>query len=396
MESTIRVLAWGTYDLGKPRTRILLRGMRENDIRLIECHADIWGGVEDKSQIQPGLSRWRFLLNWLFSYPGLILRFLRTPKVDVIFIGYLGQLDVLIIWLFAKLRNTPVAWDAHLSLYSTVVEDRQLVSQRHILARILYVGEWLACRAADLILLDTKTHVEYFVDKYHVSPSKFGAVLVGVEPEFFPPIVMPTSIPEEEKPFRVLFFGQFIPLHGIETMIRAAQQIQDDGFHWTMIGRGQVEEQIKAMLEITPVPNLEWIPWVLHEEIAGWIHRADVCLGIFGSSDKAGRVIPNKVFEILSCGAPLITRDSRAIRELIQPPIEGIYLVPPSDPEELVHALHSARAELHQQVITLPRFDQIRRQITPNAIGKALKDIFQERVLEQPVSVEENSNMGES
>jgi glycosyltransferase involved in cell wall biosynthesis len=391
MESTIRVLAWGTYDLGKPRTRILLRGMKENDIQLIECHADVWADVEDKSQIQPGLSRWGFLFNWLFSYPGLILRFLRTPKVDVVFIGYLGQLDVLFIWLFAKLRNTPVAWDAHLSLYSTVVEDRQLISQRHILARILYVGEWLACRAADLILLDTETHVEYFVDKYHASPHKFGAVLVGVEPEFFPPILTPPTSPEEQRPFSVLFFGQFIPLHGIETMIQAAQQMQDDGFHWTIIGRGQVEEQIKAMLEITPVPSLEWIPWVNHEEIASWIHRADVCLGIFGSSDKAGRVIPNKVFEILSCGAPLITRDSRAIRELIHPPIEGIYLVPPSDPDALIHALISARAELRQQGITLPRFDQIRRQIYPKAIGEALVDLLKEPILEQPKSVERTS-----
>ena len=150
------------------------------------------------------------------------------------------------------------------------------------------------------------------------------------------------------------------------------------------------------MLEITPVPSLEWIPWVLHEEIASWIHRTDVCLGIFGSSDKAGRVIPNKVFEILSCGSPLITRDSRAIRELIQPPIEGIYLVPPSDPEALIHALISARAKLHRQVVTLPRFDHIRKQIYPKAIGKALNDLFQERVLEQPVRVEKNSDEGES
>ncbi len=374
----MRVLAWGTYDLGKPRTRILLRGMRENDIQLTECHADIWRGVEDKSQIQPGVSRWKFLFNWLLSYPGLILRLLRSRRVDVIFIGYLGQLDVLIIWLFAKLRSIPVAWDAHLSLYSTVVEDRQLIGQRHILARILFVGEWLACRAADMIVLDTEAHVEYFVQKYHVSPTKFGAVLVGAEPEVFPPRGTPASPPAEAKPFRVLFYGQFIPLHGIETIIQAAQKVKNNEFTWTIIGRGQVEGQIRAMLEGTPVSGLEWIPWVSYEALASWIHRADVCLGIFGSSDKAGRVIPNKVFQILSCGVPLITRDSKAIRELVQPPDEGIYLVPPADPEALVHALYSAREELRQQVTTGPRFDQIRVQITPMAVGKALKDLFLE------------------
>ena len=48
----LQLMCWGTYDTGKPRTRVLREGLRENGVRLSECHAPVWKGVEDKSQVK--------------------------------------------------------------------------------------------------------------------------------------------------------------------------------------------------------------------------------------------------------------------------------------------------------------------------------------------------------
>jgi len=61
-------------------------------------------------------------------------------------------------------------------------------------------------------------------------------------------------------------------------------------------------------------------------------------LGIFGTSAKAGRVIPNKVFQALACGAPVVTADTAAARELLRDG-ESALLVPPGDPEALAAAI---------------------------------------------------------
>lgn len=341
----MRVVWWGTYDTGKPRTRILLRGLKENGVNITECHADVWGGIEDKSQVKGLDKKIYFGLRWLLSYPSLVWRFLRLPKPDVVVIGYLGQLDVLVLWPFARLRGVPVVWDAFLSLYNTVVDDRKMVGSKHPLAYVIYAWEWLACRATDMVVLDTNSHAVYFVEKFKIPQEKTGAVLVGAETDVFPAIRYSSASDVAERKLTVLFYGQFIPLHGIETIILAARLLENEPVMWVLIGQGQQEARIRDMLAEHPLPKLNWITWVPYRELNGWLHRADICLGIFSESEKASRVIPNKVFQILSSGIPLITRDSPAIRELLSPDMPGVFLVPPASPSALADAIYKFSAE---------------------------------------------------
>jgi glycosyltransferase involved in cell wall biosynthesis len=93
------------------------------------------------------------------------------------------------------------------------------------------------------------------------------------------------------------------------------------------------------MLEDEPLPALDWMDWVDYASLRREIASADVCLGIFGISDKAASVIPNKVFQVIAAGRPLITRDSPAIRELVDPNMRDIALVPAGNAEALAGAI---------------------------------------------------------
>jgi glycosyltransferase involved in cell wall biosynthesis len=203
---------------------------------------------------------------------------------------------------------------------------------------LLYVSERLACRLASLVLLDTQTHAEYVARLFGIPEERIGAVLVGAEAHRFPRITRHRKLPGALK---VLFYGQFIPLHGSSTVIEAARLSRDrnEAIDWLVIGVGQEAERIRRNLDADPIPSLTWLAWVPYAALVDQIRVSDVGLGIFGSSGKAGRVIPNKVFQILSSGLPLVTRDSAAILELLPERPPGVRLVPPEDPEALLRAI---------------------------------------------------------
>jgi glycosyltransferase involved in cell wall biosynthesis len=67
-------------------------------------------------------------------------------------------------------------------------------------------------------------------------------------------------------------------------------------------------------------------------------------LGIFGTTSKAGRVIPNKAFQAIACGRPLITSDTPAARELLTDGSDAL-LVPPGDAQGLAAAVRRLAAD---------------------------------------------------
>src|SRR4029453_511297 len=134
-----------------------------------------------------------------------------------------------------------------------------------------------------------------------------------------------------------LFVGKLIPLHGIDTILAAARLTPELPFR--IVGSGQLE----SLLDDRPA-NVEWAPWVEYRELRDEHSRAGVALGIFGTSSKAARVIPNKAFQALACGTPLVPADPPAARELLTDGKDAL-LVPPGEPAALAAALRRLAAD---------------------------------------------------
>ena len=161
---------------------------------------------------------------------------------------------------------------------------------------------------------------------------------VGAEERLFAPAE------QKRDPATVLFVGKLIPLHGLDTVLAAARLVPELRFR--VVGDGQ----LRGLLRGRPA-NVEHVPWVPYESLPGELQRATCALGVFGTSAKAARVIPNKAFQALACGTPLVTADTPAARELLVDG-ESALLVPPGDPEALAQALTRlcGDAELAQRV----------------------------------------------
>lgn len=367
-----RVVLWGTCDTGKPRVRILRDGLRAQGIEVIECRVDVWNGIQDKSQV--GAGQWIGLLaRIVLAYPALIWRYLRLPSHDWVLLGYPSIPDVFVIRLFAWFRGARLAMDWFLCAYDTVVQDRRLVGRRHPLSMLLWGTEWLAIRAADAVFMDTRAHAERMERLFGLPKGRCGSVWVGAEHEVFANGQGDSRpVPPRHDCLQVLFYGQFIPLHGVPTIVEAARLLRDQAVEWLIVGRGQESKRIRSMLDADPLPRLRWLEWVEYERLVEHIAEADVCLGIFGTSDKASSVIPNKVFQVIAAGRPIVTRDSPGVRELLmhRPPCS--YLIPANDPNALAGAIR-AHATLQSEAPATRCHAELAPHVDAAAIGGQLK-----------------------
>ena len=228
-----------------------------------------------------------------------------------------------------------------ISLYDTIIVDRRSFKPNGIRAKILFFIDRIAFASADWVLVDTHQLVRYYADLFRFPPTQFRKSLVG---NVFDGV-------NEEQPqstknrFRVLFFGTYVPLHGARFIIDAAIQLKNSPVEFVLIGNGQEFDEVRMKSGASRLSNVTFKnSWHSVEELTKAMVEADVCLGIFGTTPKASRVIPYKVFGALALGRPVITRDSPAIRELLVDG-ESVLLCPPGNGKALAKCIERFRGD---------------------------------------------------
>ncbi len=334
----MRVCYFGTYDVEQSRNNVIIQGLRQNGVEVVECHVRLWHNTADKIRsVRRGLFNPSLLGRALGSYLRLIKRYAEIGDYDVLVVGYAGHFDLFLAKLLTSFSRKPLVFDALLSLTETVVEDRGLARRGSLLAGLVYLVDKYACRLADLVLLDTEAHVQHFQQDLGVRPDKLRWVPVGADEVYR----RGPSLPGADAPFRIVYFGQYIPLHGVNYIIKAAKLLEEHpDIHFELVGDGQTYPDALSLAESLQVQNVTFHhTWLSPESlIAEHIVPADVCLGAFGDSPKAQRVVPIKVFVALAMGKPVITGDSPAAREVLSHGTDAI-LCEMADPQALAQAI---------------------------------------------------------
>ncbi len=251
------------------------------------------------------------LLRHLRLLPRLVLAL--RGSYDLIFVGFYGHL---LVNALGKWARKPIIFDAYLSTWDTLCFDRQTFGPQSVPGRLAFWIDQQSCLRARHSLLDTQTHARYFVDTFGVPSSKFSAYYVGYDEEQFQPALEKPAA----KRFVVFYYASFVPLQGVEYIVRAAKLLEaeeDIDFH--IIGWGMTYDRTRRLAEELALKRLIFDPPVPYSELPQAISNASICLGgPFGSSGKAGRVIAGKTFQFLAMAKPTIVGDSPANRELFR------------------------------------------------------------------------------
>lgn len=338
----MRVCLFGTFEEEYPRNRTMLKGLEGCGFELVHCHYPLWKGKTHKfGDVSGKSSVLRKAWLYLRAYFRISFRYLRSSPCDLIYVGFPGQLDVIVARILTIFRPAPIVFDAFLSLYDSFVLDRKVVGRVSLPARALYLLDRYSCLWASAVILDTRAHIEYFSREFDLDPGKFSRIFIGADDSLF----RATEPEKRPGPFQVGFIGKFIPLHGLEHVIGAAKLLDPEGdIRFIIAGEGQMKEGIRRLADEVGSGNVSFEGWVPYEEVPAFLARMDVCLGIFGDTEKAARVIPNKVFEAMAMKKPVITRKSPAADELLVDERDAL-LCAPADPESLADAIRRLKGD---------------------------------------------------
>jgi glycosyltransferase involved in cell wall biosynthesis len=339
----MRITVFGTYDTSMhPRIATIAEGLAANGFDVAECNAPLGLTTADRVNMlaKPWIGGPALLARLASRWTTLAVRAFRMPVPDVVVVGYLGHFDVHLARLVFRVRGLLrrkrilIVLD-HLINASDTGKDRRLDGgPRQALLRMIDAG---ALGAADVIIMDTDEHLATLPERH-----RRRAVVVHVgAPAAWYDAGRDVAAGPGAGPLRVIFYGLYTPLQGTPTIGAALGAIAssgDDspatGIEVTMVGRGQDEAETKAAAKAST--SVRWLDWVPAPELPALVAEHDVCLGIFGTGEKARRVVPNKVFQGAAAGCAIITSDTPPQRRVFG---DAALLVPPGDADALAAAL---------------------------------------------------------
>lgn len=239
-------------------------------------------------------------------------------------IQYPGFLDVPVVRFASALGGGKVLYDPFVSLYDTIVSDRQLCSETSILGRLLKAIDISGLRLAHKVLCDTPETGDYLALLSGSPRSKFSTLWIGADEAIYAPptkeakanarlrLCTELGLDPGDDRFIVLYYGNYIPLHGVDAVVQAATSCSPRVV-FVFVGDGQERSRIEELAKALSTSNIFFLERRTPEKIRDLIWGSDLTLGVFGTSEKAGRVLPNKVMEGMACGQVVLTANTPAI-----------------------------------------------------------------------------------
>jgi glycosyltransferase involved in cell wall biosynthesis len=273
------------------------------------------------------------------SQLGLFQAFFLRPKApDLIWVPCFRQRDVSSALYWARRWECPIVFDPLISSYQKEVFEKKKWGEKEKNAVNLCRWEGKLFQQADLVIADTDSHARFYINTFGINPRDVAVIHVGADDHLFRHIPLVVK----KTPIEVLFYGSYLPLQGPDVIIDAASISDDESIQWVLLGEGDSKASLKNRAR--DIKNVRFEPWIDYEKLPQRISQAQIVLGIFGTTPKASMVIPNKVFQSMAVGRPLVTLESKAYPTEISAS-DVIGWVPPGNPQALATCIRSWKAD---------------------------------------------------
>ena len=266
---------------------------------------------------------------------------LNVSDVDVVIGTYPPLLQGLTAYAIAKLRRRPFVFEVRDLWMEYAIQAGYVTNPAMI--RALRLLETFLCHHAQMVIVNSPGYIPYLVRR-GVSESRIELVPNGVDAGMFDPRDRGVLVREKfglgEK-FVALYAGAHGPINDLQTLLQAADLLRDQPeICFVLVGDGKEKARLMRLTAEMGLENVVFVPPVPKSEIPSYLAAADVCIAILGAYDLLKTVYPNKVFDYMAAGRPVVLAIDGVIRQVVESAEAGLF-VPPGDPVALAGAIKS-------------------------------------------------------
>jgi glycosyltransferase involved in cell wall biosynthesis len=264
---------------------------------------------------------------------------LRVGQVDAVWGTSPPIFQGITAWAAARLKRIPFIFEVRdlwpaFAVQVGVLRQPVLIRAAEWLERFLY-------RHADRLIVNSPGFVEHVRQR---GAHQIEVIPNGADWRMFDPAQngLPfrrQKVPTLESKFIVLYAGAHGLSNDLGVVLEAARTLLDrKEIAFVLVGDGKEKPALVSQAEKLRLENVFFLPPVPKSEMPAALAAADACLAILKPVPLYGTVYPNKVFDYMAAGRPILLVMDGVIREVIEAAGAGIWS-PPGDPQALAQTI---------------------------------------------------------
>ena len=242
-------------------------------------------------------------------------------------------------WFLSRLKRVPFLFEIRdlwpaFAIAVGVLKNKTLIHLSEWLERFLYSH-------ADRIIVNSPGFIQHVTSR---GARQVDLIANGADPAMFTPEARGTTFRSEFNlgdKFVVLYAGAHGLSNDLGIVLQAANHLcQRSDIVFAFVGDGKEKANLQQQAIDMDLPNVIFAPPASKNQMAEVLAAADACIAILKPIEMYRTTYPNKVFDYMAAGRPVILAIDGVIRQVVEEAQAGIF-VPPGDSFALASAVEN-------------------------------------------------------
>ncbi len=273
---------------------------------------------------------------------------LRVKKVDLIWGTSPPIFQGVTAWMLARLKGVPFLFEVR-DLWPTFAIAVGVLKNPLLIKMSLWLEHFLY-RHADQVMVNSPGYVAHVTER---GARQVELVPNGADPDMFDPLGQGAdfrSANHLENKFVILYAGAHGMSNDLGVVLDAAKILEDltvtleVTVKFVLLGDGKEKPALQKQAAAMQLANVLFLPPLPKTGMSDALAGADAGLAILKPIEEYKTTYPNKVFDYMAAGKPVILAIDGVIREVVETAGCGIF-AQPGDPAALAHAIQSLAAD---------------------------------------------------